>query len=77
MIEKEILIEDLVSGVPKSVGYLMRKGIKCLACGEPVWGTLEEAARKKGFSDDEIAAFVRDLNALAESGGDAEPAKEG
>jgi methionine synthase II (cobalamin-independent) len=77
MIEKEILIEDLVSRLPKSVGYLMRKGIKCLACGEPVWGTLEEVARKKGFSDEEIAAFVRDLNELAEGGGDAGPAREG
>lgn len=64
MIEKDILIEDLVRRVPKAVGYLMRKSIKCLACGEPVWGTLEDAALKKGFSQEEIAAFVRDLNAL-------------
>lgn len=65
MIDKDILIEDLVSRLPKAVGYLMRKDIKCLACGEPIWGTLEQAAKEKGFSDDEIDGFVRDLNALA------------
>ena len=64
MIDKDILIEDLVSRVPKAVGYLMNKKIKCLACGEPIWGTLEEAAKGKGFSDEEIARFVRELNEL-------------
>jgi hypothetical protein len=67
MIDKEILIEDLVGRIPKSVGYLMKKNIKCLACGEPVWGTLEEVAKEKGFSDEDIAVFVRELNALAVS----------
>jgi len=48
----------------ESVRYLADKGIKCIACGEPIWGTLEEAARKKGFNDRDIEGFVRDLNAL-------------
>ncbi len=65
MIEKDILIEDLVHKLPKAVTYLMEKNIKCLACGEPIWGTLEEAARKKGFTDEEIDVFVKDLNELA------------
>jgi hypothetical protein len=65
MIDKDILIEDLVTRLPKAVGYLMQKNIKCLACGEPIWGTLEQAAKQKGFSDAEIAVFVDDLNELA------------
>ena len=65
MIDKDILIEDLVSKVPKSVGYLMKKNIKCLACGEPIWGTLEETAKEKGFSDEEIDVFVKELNEIA------------
>jgi hypothetical protein len=65
MIDKDILIEDLVSKVPKSVGHLMKKNIKCLACGEPIWGTLEDAAKEKGFSDEEVGVFVNDLNELA------------
>jgi hypothetical protein len=68
MIDKTILIEDLVTRAPKAVGYLMRKNIKCLACGEPIWGTLEQAARDKGFSDEDIALFVEELNELAGGG---------
>lgn len=63
-ITKDISIEELVQGVPESVRYLMDNGIKCLACGEPVWGTLEGTAREKGFSDEEIQRFVDDLNQL-------------
>jgi hypothetical protein len=70
MIDKDILIEDLVTRVPKAVGYLMKRDIKCLACGEPIWGTLEQAAKGKGFSDEEIAGFVRELNELAGGEGD-------
>lgn len=66
MIVNNILIEDLVQQMPEAVTYLMRKGIKCLACGEPVWGTLESAAKEKGFSDQEITIFVHDLNELKE-----------
>jgi len=51
--------------LPASVSYLSRNGIKCIACGEPVWGTLEEAAMEKGFGKEEIEGFVRDLNAMA------------
>jgi methionine synthase II (cobalamin-independent) len=58
-------IEELVSVLPASVTYLMEKGIKCIACGEPIWGTLEEAAREKGFGDDQVAEFVDELNRLA------------
>lgn len=64
MIQKEIYIEDLVNTVPGAVTYLMEHGIKCIACGEPVWGTLESAAKEKGFSDAEIETFLSDLTAL-------------
>jgi hypothetical protein len=63
-ITKDISIEDLVNHNVNSVGYLADKGIKCIACGEPIWGTLEQAAKEKGFNDEDVAAFVRDLNAL-------------
>ena len=65
MIDKDILIEDLIRDSPKSVGYLMEKGIKCIACGEPIWGTLAEAAKEKGFSDEKIDEIVAALNAIA------------
>jgi methionine synthase II (cobalamin-independent) len=64
VIEKHILIEDLVRELPQSVTYLMEQGIRCLRCGEPIWGTLESAAKEKGFSESKIEEFVKELNAL-------------
>jgi methionine synthase II (cobalamin-independent) len=64
MITKEILIEDLIRKVPNSVAFLMKKGIKCIACGEPIWGTLEEAAREKGMSTGQIEQIVKELQML-------------
>ena len=64
-ISKTTEIEDLVKLLPKSVIYLSNQGIRCIRCGEPIWGTLEQAAREKGFSDDQIQQFVDDLNELA------------
>ncbi|MDX9924833.1 MAG: DUF1858 domain-containing protein [Ignavibacteriaceae bacterium] len=63
-IKKEIEIEDLIKEVPESVAYLMEMGIRCLRCGEPIWGSLENACKEKGFSDKEISIFVDDLNKL-------------
>lgn len=65
MITKEIEIEDLVRDYPFAVKYLMEHHIKCIACGEPIWGSLEEAAREKGYVDGEIEKFVDELNNLA------------
>jgi methionine synthase II (cobalamin-independent) len=64
-ITKDITIEELVETVPGSVKYLMEKGIKCIACGEPIWGTLEDAAKEKGFSDSEINEFIIELQHLS------------
>ncbi|MBN2198991.1 MAG: DUF1858 domain-containing protein [Candidatus Aminicenantes bacterium] len=36
----EIEIEDLVRHYPLSAGFLIEKGVRCIRCGEPVWGTL-------------------------------------
>lgn len=64
LVKKDILIEDLVELCPESVTYLMEKGIRCLRCGEPVWGTLEGAAKEKGFDEKTIETFVTELNML-------------
>jgi len=60
MIDKSILIEDLVQQYPAAVGFLMKKGIVCIQCGEPIWGTLEEAAVRKGI--DNIEEIVKELS---------------
>lgn len=63
-INKDTDIEDLVEMLPQAVGYLMDNGIRCLRCGEAIWCTLEEAAKEKGFNDEEIERFVVELNEL-------------
>ena len=63
-IEPQILIEDLVDNYPFSVRYLMQNGIRCIMCGEPIWGTLEEAAKEKGFDEPDIERFVSEMKAL-------------
>lgn len=63
-IAKATTIEELVAAIPGAVTYLAKEGIRCIRCGEPIWGTLEEAAKEKGFSDEDIARFVKDINEL-------------
>ena len=63
-ITRHTTIEDLVRLNPEAINYLFRKGIRCIRCGEPIWGSFEQVAREKGFSDDEIDLFVKELNRL-------------
>jgi methionine synthase II (cobalamin-independent) len=64
MIDKNISIEDLIEDYPKSVKYLADKGIRCIKCGEPIWGTLEEACLEKDFTQELIERTVKELNEL-------------
>ena len=64
-ITKEISIEELTEVVPESVKYLMEEGIRCIVCGEPIWGTLEEAVMEKGFSRGDLSRFVAELQQLS------------
>ncbi len=64
-ITKDILIEDLVEQVPEAIRYLMNHGIVCILCGEPIWGTLEEAAKNKEYDDEDIQKFVDELNDMS------------
>ncbi len=66
-ITKEISIEELIEEVPASVEYLMKEGIRCIVCGEPIWGSLEEAAEEKGFGEKDIERFVKELQNLADN----------
>lgn len=67
MISKTILIEELIERYPFSVSYLAQKGIRCVVCGEPIWGTLEEACKEKNFDAAAIESVVLDLNKLAQN----------
>ncbi len=57
----ETTIEELVRRMPKAAVLLRRFGIVCVQCGEPVWGTLREAAAEKGIHDlTEVLAALSD-----------------
>ena len=64
MITKDILVEDLVEELPDSVLFLRERGLVCILCGEPVWGTLNDLAKSKGFTDEQIDEIVGQLNQL-------------
>jgi methionine synthase II (cobalamin-independent) len=64
-ITKDIYIEELVEQVPSSVRYLMDEGIRCILCGEPIWGTLEDAVLEKGYNLADLERFVIALQELA------------
>jgi len=42
MITANDLVEDLVERYPDLAAFLMRRGIVCIKCGEPVWGTIAD-----------------------------------
>ena len=66
-ITKDIYIEDLVNQYPFSITYLMRKGIRCIACGEPVWGTLKEAVLEKEFTETDLEKFITEMKEMAKT----------
>jgi len=65
-ITEDIEIEDLVKILPEAVSYLSENGIRCLRCGEPIWGSLKNAAEEKGFDELNIKTFVKELNKMLE-----------
>lgn len=64
-ITRDMTIERLVELKEDAVGYLFHKRIRCIRCGEPVWDTIEAAARKVNYSEEEIDLLVDELNNLS------------
>jgi hypothetical protein len=63
-IERRTTIEDILAEFPSMVDYLLKRGIRCIECGEPVWGTLEEALKEKGFGEDGINFILEEMNQI-------------
>jgi hypothetical protein len=62
LIGKEITIEELVDRFPGTIQFLSEHGIRCIRCGEAIWGTLEDAALEKGFGKERIDEMLILLN---------------
>jgi hypothetical protein len=63
-ITKSSTIEDIVAINSGFVEFLSIHGIRCIRCGEPIWGTLEEVALQKGYSQEQIQDFVDEMNLM-------------
>ena len=57
-IDPEITVEELVEEYPAAVGFLAERGIVCLRCGEPLWGTLADIIEAKNLG---VAETIADL----------------
>ena len=69
-INKDTTIEEIVRKYPALIRPLKEHGITCVACGEPVWGTLEENIQNKNLSNlDEI---VEEMNDILQKNGTAQ-----
>lgn len=61
----DMQIEEMVQGFPEAVGFLSRQGLRCIRCGEPLWGTLADFLNSEGVENperlvDELNAFIRE-----------------
>ncbi|OQX92075.1 MAG: hypothetical protein B6D58_04935 [candidate division Zixibacteria bacterium 4484_95] len=59
MIKPSDSVEMLLEKYPGINSFLMKRGIHCIQCGEPVWKTLEELVNEKGL---DIKKIVSELN---------------
>jgi len=64
-ITRDMKIEQLIEIKEEAVSFLFNKNIRCIRCGEPTWDTIEEAARKKDYSEAEIDQLIEELNQLS------------
>ena len=55
-------IEDIVKDYPELIRPLKEYGIKCVACGEPIWGTLEENASERKIGN--LETIIDQLNKM-------------
>ncbi|MEJ2048825.1 MAG: DUF1858 domain-containing protein [Calditrichota bacterium] len=61
-INEDTTIEEIVREYPELIRPLMEYGIKCVMCGEPIWGTLKENAREKGINN--LSEILEELNSI-------------
>ncbi len=54
MIKPSDRIEKLLEKYPGINAFLLEKGIVCVKCGEPFWGSLEQLIKSKGMDVDEV-----------------------
>lgn len=61
-------VEDLLERYPAATRLLLQRGVPCLVCGEPVWGTLGDVLKGHGKQAAEIDVIVQELRNELEAG---------
>jgi hypothetical protein len=56
----DMQVEELVQLFPEAVGFLTKRGLRCIRCGEPVWGTLQEFLQSENVENPQ--KLVEELN---------------
>lgn len=64
MITRTTTLEELIRIKADAAAYLAHKKIRCVRCGEPVWDSIEDAARRAGYAEDEIDPLIEELKGL-------------
>lgn len=54
------LVEDVVRDFPTASSFLRLRGVVCVQCGEPVWGTITEAIEAKNLPAAELVAALNE-----------------
>ncbi len=57
-------VEALVTAYPAAIGFLAERGVLCVVCGEPFWGTLGELIAQKGLDAAQSEHVVEELAAF-------------
>lgn len=47
-IDPDAAVEDIIEKYPRAVDFLMQRGIICIRCGAPVWGSLADLIKQSG-----------------------------
>lgn len=63
-ISLDIQVEDLALQYPEAVGFLIKQGVRCIRCGEPVWGTLGDLLKETGIKNpqalvDRLSTYIK------------------
>lgn len=53
-------VEELVEQFPEAVGFLSRRGVRCIRCGEPLWCTVGELLREERIESPQL--LIDELN---------------
>ncbi len=67
-INASMQVEELLERYPAATRFLLQRGVPCLVCGEPVWGTRGDVLASHNKQAAEIEVIVQELRNELETG---------